>query len=506
MLYLCGVFKSNIEMKTYVIKKKKGLLVVALALFTCTLSAQDHVTAPELEVTTVADSMSKRILEELMSIKAFQETSRAERQEAWRRHEAQKADEAKDSLSSEYSAMLKIADNTQQDPIKDDWNLYGWVAFAIALVSLFVAGVTLWAQWQTERHTTNAPVEVQLWKLRDLPRHFYRNLVCTCAIIFKYRAEGSEKRRRRYPSESNLMKLQTLPDDIVLPIDVSKSRAYRYMHELKLLLRNYNVEVEVAAEHLSRKRITDASLVQDFDNLLFKPLFLTGSKFYFERSLSGETKVALEDQTIYAILAEHFRKLKEPSNFKVLYEKEEAQRCLQLLAQVEPASQRNEFVEVIDTEKSLDRSINKLISYLFKKEEVDEGGTWFWKRNDATSGMPDVVHGDGIEYRKEGNVVTIDGVRAVARLTEVLKEEDGKFGGFLSALIAIEDAKAFEAFCSTYYSEANASDTVADLYGLLEPYLRFLSRGTWDFRSLLKHILIVDAAIETSRIGMVNFE
>ena len=88
-------------MKTYVIKKKKGLLVVALALFTCTLSAQDHVTAPELEVTTVADSMSKRILEELMSIKAFQETSRAERQEAWRRHEAQKADEAKDSLSSE---------------------------------------------------------------------------------------------------------------------------------------------------------------------------------------------------------------------------------------------------------------------------------------------------------------------------------------------------------------------------------------------------------------------
>ena len=41
-------------MKTYVIKKKKGLLVVALALFTCTLSAQDHVTAPELEVTTVS--------------------------------------------------------------------------------------------------------------------------------------------------------------------------------------------------------------------------------------------------------------------------------------------------------------------------------------------------------------------------------------------------------------------------------------------------------------------
>jgi hypothetical protein len=120
--------------------------------------------------------------------------------------------------------------------------------------------------------------------------------------------------------------------------------------------------------------------------------------------------------------------------------------------------------------------------------------------------VPEVVHGDGIEYRKEGNVVTIDGVRAVARLTEVLKEEDGKFGGFLSALIAIEDAKAFEAFCNTYYSEADASDTVADLYGLLEPYLRFLSRGTWDFRSLLKHILIVDAAIETSRIGMVNFE
>ena len=491
-------------MKTYSIMTKKVLLVVAMALLPCTLTAQEHAAAPELEVTTVADSMSKRILEELMSIKAFQETSRAERQEAWRRHESQKADETKDSLNSEYSAMLKIADNTQQDPIKDDWNLYGWVAFAIALISLFVAGVTLWAQWQTERHTTNAPVEVQLWKLRDLPRHFYRNLVCTCAIIFKYRAEGREKRRKRYPSESNLMKLQTMPDDIVLPIDVNKSRAYKYMHELKLLLRNYNVEVEVAAEHLSRKKITDASLVQDFDNLLFKPLFLTQSKFYFERSLSKDTKVALEDQTIYAILAEHFRKLKEPTNFKVLYEKEEAQLCLQLLAQVEQASQKNEFVESIDTEKSLDRSINKLISYLFKKEDVDEGRTWFRRKNDATAEIPAVIRGKGIEYHKDSNPATIDRGSAVARLTDVLKEEDAKFYAFLTAIIAIEDAKAFEAFCNVYYPEGKGN--AAALYGLLTPYLRFLSRKTWDFRSLLKHILIVDAAIETSRIGMVNFE
>lgn len=486
------------------IMTKKCLLVVAMALFSCTLTAQGNAVAPQLEVTTVTDSMSKRILEELMSIKAFQETSRAERQEAWRRHEAQKADETKDSLNSEYSAMLKIADNTQQDPIKDDWNLYGWVAFVIALISLFVAGVTLWAQWQTERHTTNAPVEVQLWKLKDLPRHFYRNLVCTCAIIIKYRAEGKEKQRKRYPSESNLMKLQTLPDDIVLPIDVNKSRAYRYMHELKLLLRNYNVEVEVAAKHLSRKTITDASLVQDFDNLLFKPLYLTQRKFDFERSLSKDSKVALEDQTIYAILNEHFRKLKEPSNFKVLYEKEEAQQCLQLLAQVEQGSQKNEFVEAIDTEKSLDRSINNLIRYLFKKEEVDEGRTWFRKKDEATTETPETVLGDGIEYQKRGNVVTINRDSAVARLTKVLKEEDAKFGAYLTSLIAIDDAKAFKAFCKNHYPECISSAMA--LYGLLTPYLRFLSRKTWDFRSLLKHILIVDAAIETSRIGMVNFE
>lgn len=87
---------------------------------------------------------------------------------------------------------------------------------------MYFAKITFEAQKQTEQHTSNAPKSAQIGKLKDLPRHFYRNLICACAMTLKYYDDSNKKiwgKRINYPSESNVLKLKTLPDEIIYDID-----------------------------------------------------------------------------------------------------------------------------------------------------------------------------------------------------------------------------------------------------------------------------------------------
>lgn len=380
-----------------------------------------------------------------------------------------------------------IAENTEEDNVRDGWNVYGWVAFAIALLSLGVAAITYREQKKTEEHTTNAPVEVQQWKLRDLPRHFYRNLVCTCAIVLKYRAEGEEKKRNNYPSESNLRKLQTLPDDIVLPIDIDKKKdaeqnAYKYMHELRLLLRNYNIEVEVASGHLTRKTISDESLKQDFDNLLFKPIQLTKSTFDFEKALPKSDEKHLTVRTIYSVLNEHFKKLKIAANFNLLYSSYAPDYLDALLA-----DNCSLFDDRIDKKSGVERSVDNLLGYGFENE----------KGKEAYRGIT-ISEKDEKKYE------------AIISREEAIKEF-GKLNDFVTILSSIKDEKIFASFYKAFYlrkekemSEEQLSSAY-ETYSHLKPYFDYLGKETWEFHTLLKYILTVDAIIEIDRIGMVNY-
>ena len=255
----------------------------------------------------IADSAEyNAILRELKEIKAIQDSTYQQRLRAAekRMQEAEfRRGNNQDYELSEYGVMSNIEKNTKPSFICDDVNAIGVAALIVAFASLIVAGVTLNAQKKTEEntrlaeeHTKRAPISVQKGKLEDLPRHFYRNLVCTCSQIFLFNDKAnrdSSGRRICYPSESNVLKLQTLPDDIILPIDVENEKVYKSMHELRLLFRNYSQEVTVAAEHISRANITDESLFQDFDNLLFKPMLLTKKKFDFELALEGKKGKAM---------------------------------------------------------------------------------------------------------------------------------------------------------------------------------------------------------------------
>lgn len=403
------------------------------------------------------------ILLELRTIRGLQQEAQLRREKI--RAEMEKRDAGqKDSaalvMSDEYGAILQVENNTRPHWYSDDWNLFGIITFIIALFSAIFTYVTYKAQKNTELHTTNAPIDVQLSTLKDLPRHFYRNLVCTCAMILKFKFSG--KKGDLYPSEGNMWKLQTLPDDVVLPIDVDTDKednAYQHMHELRLLLRNYNVEVQVASEHVARKGILEETLAQDFGNLLYKPLFLIRKTFNFKRSLNKESlpddyQVQYVLEAISSMTKEHFNKLLEAANFRCLFE----QGTIGYLTKIMPQGEVD--LSIIDKKGDILRSVEFLLKYT-------------------------------------GDTINPD-VQTIQREAAIIDKA--------TAILAINDADEFTQFCLTKdFIKADEEPKAAALYPHLAPYLNYLHHTTWDTVTILKYILAIDAAIETNRIGMVNY-
>lgn len=426
---------------------EKLILFLLSFLFSLGAAAQANDVQPEMADLTTNDG---KLLHEVQIIRGLQEDRRV----------------------GENKELKKIAENTDHDWVFDDWNFYGLATIILAFFAYLYTKWTYDAQMKTEAHTTNAPVEVQLWKLKDLPRHFYRNLVCTCAIILKNGPMKEGTKRELYPSESNLRKLQTLADDIILPIDVDKEKeadknAYRYMHELKLLFRNYNIEVEVASEHLARPAITLESLKQDYDNLLFKPIKLTRDTFDYELALPVASEGRLVERTILTMLAEHFRKLEIRSNFDSLFKPE----CAEFLSTLLAGNIAETFKSNIDRKGSLDRSVNNLLDFCYK---VKKGETEKTMKDTEVSDLMDVERKDAGGYE-----AVIDRQKAV----EMLKEEALKTETELKLTLI------------------DGTDT----YPAIAPYIDYLRQEKWELHTLLKYMLAIDATIETNRIGMVNF-
>ena len=427
-----------------------------------TLTAQDRTAGQPSEEPSAELTKDDSILLELRTIRGLQQEAQLRREKI--RAEMEKRDAGqKDSaalvMSDEYGAILQVENNTRPHWYSDDWNLFGIITFIIALFSAIFTYVTYKAQKNTELHTTNAPIDVQLSTLKDLPRHFYRNLVCTCAMILKFKF--GEKKGKVYPSEGNMRKLQTLPDDVVLPIDVDTDKednAYQHMHELRLLLRNYNVEVQVASEHVARQGIMEETLTQDFGNLLYKPLFLIRNTFNFKRSLNKESlpddyKVKYVLDAISRMIQEHFKKLQESANFKCLFEK----GTTAYLAIVMPKGKVD--LSIFDKGGDILRSIEYLLKYT----------------------------GDKVSPK----------VKTLKR-HDVIDES--------SAILSINNAEEFTQFCiSKDFIKAGEEPKAAALYPHLAPYLNYLHKPDWDTVAILKFILAIDAAIETNRIGMVNY-
>jgi hypothetical protein len=438
------------------------LFLVSGAILCPTLTAQDRTTGQQSEELSAELTKNDSILLELRTIRGLQQEAQVRREKI--RAEMEKRDAGqKDSaalvMSDEYGAILQVENNTRPNWYFDGWNLFGIITFFIACISAFYAIITYKAQKNTELHTTNAPIGVQLSTLRDLPRHFYRNLVCTCAMILKFKF-GAQK-GKVYPSEGNMRKLKTLPDDVVLPIDVDtdeEDNAYQHMHELRLLLRNYNVEVQVASEHVARKGIMEETLAQDFGNLLYKPLFLTRKTFNFKRSLNKgslpeDYKVKYVLDALSRMIREHFSKLQESANFQCLFQKD-----------------TTDYLSIIMPEGKANLST------------FDQGG--------------DILRSLEFLLKYTGDTISPD-VKTIKR-SDVIDES--------SAILAINNAEDFTQYCiSKDFIKADEEAKAEALYPHLAPYLNVLHDPVWDITVILQHILAIDAAIETNRIGMVNY-
>lgn len=468
-----------------------------------TLTAQDRTAGQPSEEPSAEPSAEltkdDSILLELRTIRGLQQEAQLRREKI--RAEMEKRDAGqKDSaalvMSDEYGAILQVENNTRPNWYYDDWNVYGISTFALACIAFCVSVFSFWftrktffAQKNTELHTTNAPIDVQLSTLEDLPRHFYRNLVCTCAMILKFKF--GEKKGEVYPSEGNMRKLQTLPDDVVLPIDVDTDKednAYQHMHELRLLLRNYNVEVQVASEHVARKGIMEETLAQDFGNLLYKPLFLTMRTFDFKKSLKkkGLTEGYEVDFVLDAfskMIQEHFRKLYMPSNFKCLFKK----GTIEYLSIIMPEGKVN--LGMFDKGGDIQRSVKVLLDYASKKS----GELVKTIKRDVPI---NVLIKENQQQKKEDITPYFRGAEA----TNQKPDHPG--------ILAIKDAEEFTKFCiCADYIKPDEEEKVAaaTLYPHLAPYLNYLHNPVWDTTTILQFILAIDAAIETNRIGMVNY-
>ena len=223
---------------------------------------------------------NEMILKELEIIRSIQVESKNKRdsiRNARKRHEAQAVEKSENDMSNEYDAMTKIADNTRQDWIKDDWNVYGWVAFAIAFLSLIVTAVTLWAQMRTEKNTSKLSREEQKALLSDMIRHLYRNYVVSLTLRVKLESgkRGKTKDDKNnnytgYPSEEHLKKMMVNLQDIHLNLFYKENDFHQLMNKLYVMLRNYNIEIDVICDHLKSQTIDYATKSRDLETLAFK--------------------------------------------------------------------------------------------------------------------------------------------------------------------------------------------------------------------------------------------
>lgn len=264
----------------------------------------------------------EKILNELTRIRKIQESNRAERDSIWQvrfnstyHHKVDTTDVPK----NEFSAMLRIADNTDFDTkAKISWwvailafivsipaFIISWVSLNIAKKSLYVAQdsldvakITYEAQLKTEENTKNAEKnttrvsqEAQRMLLNELLRHLYRNFVITYAM----RTKMKEIEYKGYPSEEHFEKLKIPMENIHLDVFYGEDDKFRKMHVLYLNLRNYNEEIDVALKHIIDPKMSIAIKEDDFDTLEFKVSYLSDRIIETIREIWGDTPENNED-------------------------------------------------------------------------------------------------------------------------------------------------------------------------------------------------------------------
>lgn len=152
-----------------------------------------------------------------------------------------------------------------------EWNgsdTWDWLAFVVAVISFVFAAFTWSSQNKTEKNTTQIDDKSQQKILTELTCHFFRNLIVICAVEKKLNGRFDT----HYPSEESLLKLKVDMDAMAFR---KQADNFDVIHELQLLLRNFNSEIDVALMHLRSQQVFAYAKERDFATLKFKMSHLT---------------------------------------------------------------------------------------------------------------------------------------------------------------------------------------------------------------------------------------
>ena len=448
------------------------------------------------------------------------------------------------------SLVFNIDSTTKQIQDNTFFGTKEWIGWWVAILSLIVAAITFWAQSKTEKHTQNAPISAQIGQFKDLTRHLYRNLVCTSAAIARYNNKDNklpnradkDTKRESYPSESNFNKLKTMPEDVILNIDVDE-RTYSKLHELRVLLRNYNIEIDVACNHVSNGKIQSKLLEQDFDNLLFKPLHLVKETFKPESLLLSieSGNLTLPDRCLLIVLEEHFKKLKVKANINALGKKSSQDLLKGFIGQGQPATEARPlseqcalyFKKHIDVLDSVNRALDNLCQlaidsygslYIEKREDngyrisIPKKDFFAYLDNIITNESNDVAHAITVIKRRIRLMKVLSIIwpfKSAQRKNEIKLLESSvkifnkqldnlkngkKLSSFIESLSKVSNQEEFENLNLVDYNEDESGYvSYAELYNSLKPYISYI----YQFMYIM---LAIDVSIEINRIGMVNYE
>lgn len=459
---------------------------------------------------SIKKSRQDSIFDMLSRIVEVQDSTYNQRMRAYKNYmkakEESRSDADSSSIPTEYSVLSNINDNTAFDFLEDDFSLSNLVAILLSLAACVYAIKQYRSQNLTEEHTKNVPISVQKGKIQDLPRHFYRNLVVTCAVIYKFIDEENKKNNswQYYPSEIHFYKLQTLPDDILLPIDIDE-KYYKQMHELRLLYRNYNLEIQVAIEHFKRADLHLESLKADIDNMLVKPFYLTNKTFGYGTVL-GLDIINQLSESVETVVKVHLEKVVKLDNLSILMNSKYL-NILRILFD-------NEFEYIhnkIDIKGgAIKRSLGDMLKENLDKNRIIESfnsncykdkkhasnkrtlGALFKKKEERTTE-------NNNDSKKDEKSITENEIKC--QLIQLDKfymdkiDRKDKFIELFNRMAISQQGKM----------SPNADVSVEQLYEVLQPYIDYVNKEQWDFETLFYYMLSVDIAIETYKIGMIEY-
>lgn len=366
-------------------------------------------------------------------------------------------------------------------------NFYGIVGVVLALFSLLYTFRSYVSQSQTESNTRNVPIKDQINKFRDLTRHEYRNLVVVLTTAMKFFADDNAKDgvRKAYPSESHILKLQAAPEDFVLDINPQMAAT---VSEMRLLLRNYNIEINVACNHLVRPAINDDAVYRDYDNLIFKPLFLVRNACNMEAELKEEEDLGWCKALVRCFVKDKSSQLPKEERVKTLL-------------------MRSIRIMIIEHVKKVAVNLSKVIEELYKmkKDSPEEFERYrkYFNVLDSNDGLilDSVDHTNALD-RSFGytfrSIINYDYKKRKTMLLQLRFADNEEFVVVRNSVNAI----------TTLLSDFKQLDP--ERFAWVDEYSRtlvsFQIESHFDFVKFFTMMLKMDVIVELRNIGMVNYD